>query len=374
MRRSPILLTDELSTRINAATDWILRSHAACNFTGSSAYYAPVWGWACPYPETTGYIIPTLCAVTARNRRDDTLQAACRMADWLVSIQSEEGSFPSGIWNQKKRNKPSVFNTAQVVSGLTELAIRTRQDRYRAAAEKAVTWIVACQDADGRWTRHSYLTGYSPSYYSYVCWPLATYATAFVLPRAEEAARRGLRAILEDRTKRNSFVNWSFIPKTAAFTHTIGYTLHGLIEAARTLADESVLSAGATSAETLMRRVELAGGLAGRYNDSWEGDYSFICVVGHFQIALTWLTLYQRTFDPRLLNSAVKLVENAISYQRVRTRNANTRGAIPGSGPFWGRYMRFRYPNWGAKFLIDTFLKLEECISNWSVHGVPSHV
>jgi len=32
------------------------------------------------------------------------------------------------------------------------------------------------------------------------------------------------------------------------------------------------------------------------------------------------------------------------------------RGAIAGSYPLWGRYLRWRYPNWAAKFFLDALL------------------
>ncbi len=32
---------------------------------------------------------------------------------------------------------------------------------------------------------------------------------------------------------------------------------------------------------------------------------------------------------------------------------AAVRGAIAGSYPIWGRYSRFEFPNWAAKFFVD---------------------
>ena len=35
------------------------------------------------------------------------------------------------------------------------------------------------------------------------------------------------------------------------------------------------------------------------------------------------------------------------------------RGGIAGSAPFYGRYERFTYPNWAAKFYVDALLTLQ---------------
>jgi hypothetical protein len=33
--------------------------------------------------------------------------------------------------------------------------------------------------------------------------------------------------------------------------------------------------------------------------------------------------------------------------------NKDLYGALAGSAPLWGDYMRFRYPNWAPKFFLD---------------------
>jgi hypothetical protein len=38
---------------------------------------------------------------------------------------------------------------------------------------------------------------------------------------------------------------------------------------------------------------------------------------------------------------------------------------VPGSQPIWGEYLRYRYPNWAAKFHLDALLLL--------VRGVDAH-
>ena len=37
----------------------------------------------------------------------------------------------------------------------------------------------------------------------------------------------------------------------------------------------------------------------------------------------------------------------------LMARAAAVRGAIAGSHPIWGRYSRFEFPNWAAKFFVD---------------------
>ena len=69
MRKAVLNFTDERSrwavtpaalTRVRAALDWLARSQDATGNGGSAAYYSPWLGWSRAYPETSGYIVPTL--------------------------------------------------------------------------------------------------------------------------------------------------------------------------------------------------------------------------------------------------------------------------------------------------------------------------
>ena len=345
---------------VKAAAEWLGRSQDATGCGGSAAYWAPFIGWAEPYPETSGYIAPTLW------RCDDVLpgagyaERARRMVDWLVSIQSDEGWFPGGKWKPGVEGTPSVFNTAQILFGLVEAALRTGEDRYRDAAEKAAAWLVGSQQADGQWSIGHYREGYQPSYYAHVCWPLALYWTTFGDDKTEHAVRRALDVVLSTRTEKGSFTNWAFAPGKPAFTHTIAYTIQGLLESSFLLdAWEPYGQVACDSAERLMRYYEIRHRLAGAYDLDWKGVGWYRCLTGHCQLASTWLHLYQSNEDARFLNAAVRALEEVSRLQRLNAGSDGVRGGIAGSSPLYGRYMMFRYPNWAAKFFIDAMLDLE---------------
>src|SRR5437868_6164422 len=100
-----------IRAHVRAAADWLGRSQDAAGCGGSAAYWAPLVGWADPYPETTGYIVPTLWRCADVFGEAAYGERARHMADWLVSIQSAEGWFAGGTWRADGRGSPSVFNT-----------------------------------------------------------------------------------------------------------------------------------------------------------------------------------------------------------------------------------------------------------------------
>ena len=62
-----------------------------------------------PYPEVSGYFIPTLLAWNEKDR-------AFAYGRWLLTIQRDDGS-----WGDPNLNEPYAFDTGQVIKGLLAL-------------------------------------------------------------------------------------------------------------------------------------------------------------------------------------------------------------------------------------------------------------
>jgi len=102
---------------LSAAIDWLFHSQDVTDCGGSAAYYSLLTGWAGPYPETSGYILPTLYDYAEYADSSDDLarsaearNRARRLAEWLVTTQLDSGAFPGGV-DPGPESDPSVFNT-----------------------------------------------------------------------------------------------------------------------------------------------------------------------------------------------------------------------------------------------------------------------
>lgn len=355
---------------VRAALDWLCASQDAAGAGGSCAYYVPWWGWFPPYPETTGYIIPTLLRAATAYGNPDYAARALRMGEWLLTLQMPDGAFPGGLYRAGRPGRPSVFNTAQILFGFCAAHEHSKDPRFREAAESGAAWLVREQDDDGRWRKHAYCPGFSPSYYAHVCLPLSLVWKHWGDEDVLQSVERGLEAVLSDRLENGAFRNWGFRPGTPAFTHTIGYTFQGLLECARNLGDWDRFGApAADSCARLMRRCEIAGRIAGSYDGKWAGDFRFACLTGHCQLASAWLRVYERDGDPRYLNVALKALDEVIRRQRHCPNRPHLHGAIAGSHPLQGSYLTFRYPNWAAKFFTDAMMDLDAHLSGFVTGG-----
>lgn len=317
-------------------------------------------GWADAYPETTGYLVPTLYDAADRlhDARWETL--ATRWTDWLKTVQNPEGWFSAGVVSREA--VPAVFNTAQALQGLVTSYLKTGDADTRQAATQASTWLVANQEANGRWRSHAYRRGYSPAYYSRVAFPLAQAGRALDDPSALVAARRSLDDIV-DREREGAWIaDVGFTPGRSAFLHTIAYTVEGLIEGGILSGHQAAVHLGRRAATKLLVRFEVDRHLGGAYGPSWAPTSWYRCITGEAQMACIWLRDSRREKDLRSLNAALKVIDRVL---QARWRLPGFGGAIPGSKPFLGRYVPLRFPNWAAKFTADGLLERSRTLAWW---------
>src|SRR6266545_2664622 len=82
-----------------AALEWLARAQDATGDGGIARGYSLAWdpyfksrGWQPAYPETTGYIVPTLYVAAQHLDRPDLAERAERAARWEVEIQLPSGA------------------------------------------------------------------------------------------------------------------------------------------------------------------------------------------------------------------------------------------------------------------------------------------
>lgn len=354
---------------LRAAMEWLCRAQDVAG-AGVSGGYSWLDGWLPPYPETTGYIIPTFIAYAAFTGDGGYVDRAVRMGEWELSVQMPSGAIPGGIG---LNNYPIVFNTGQVILGWTALHRKTQEARYLDAARSAAAWLVSVQEADGRWCRYDFHD--VPHVYSTrVAWPMLE---VWELTRDDVlriAVERHIEWVLGQTNERGWFKYMAFTPEAIPYTHTIAYTLRGLIECAFRLEGpicERIWAAVTKACESILlyyeRRKRDPRGwpamLPGRLDGNWRSTDRYSCLTGNVQVANVMIRLYERGGDVRYLNAALKLIDQTKATQPMHTSNPSIRGAVAGSYPIWGGYIRFGFPNWAAKFLADAIMMADAAMA-----------
>jgi Prenyltransferase and squalene oxidase repeat len=352
-RRPPAAAGASLADPIDAALGWLCRSQDRVGTGGVGCY--EFYRWTAGYPEVTGYIIPTLWDCSRELGREDLEARAIRMAEWELGIQRPEGGFEGGY--EGDAEPPVVFNTGQVIRGLLRTAEETGESRYLDAAARAGAWIVANQDEDGSWTRANF-KGMKRVYDSYVSAPLARLAAATGEEAFASAAVRNCEFVLSRQRPNGWFELCDNNPRfnDAPLTHTICYTVDGLLETGQVLGEPRFVSAATRTADRLLAIVEPSPELPARLGADWEPRARYVCLTGAAQLGVILMRLHQATGEPRYLEASRALVSFLVGVQRMSSAGAPRRGALPGSYPAWGFYAPLKLPSWATKYLVDLLL------------------
>ncbi len=347
---------------LRAVAGWLTRAQDATPDGGISWGYTLRRGWMPSYPETTGYIVPTLLALGDRLGDAELEARAERAIRFLYGLQLESGAFP-GARVDENLTEPSVFNTGQIVNGLVAWHRRSGEQEALDRALRAGDWLIGVQDDDGAWRRHIY-NGLAVTYTAHASSWLAELGRQAGSDRHLAAAVRHAEWVL---TRQDGQSGWfDDAGFTAAdhrarrsVTHTIVYVLAGLLATAEAAERDDIRVAVVRGARPMAARLMDSGWLPGILDARWEGRAGYACLTGTAQAALLWYRLAETTAAPELLEPAGAAVELVAAAQRPSDRDPGVRGGIAGSDPIWGAYLGFTYPNWAAKFYADALLAAE---------------
>ncbi len=349
---------DEAALR--AAADWLAAAQDSQADGGIAGRYKLAQGWTSSYPETTGYIIPTLLKLADVWDEPGWHDRVSRAVDFLLGLQLPDGAFPGGEVREN-RTLPSPFNSAQILHGLTNWVQRTKDTRAQAAAGRCAAWLMSVQDADGAFRRHFYLD-VAATYSAYLsCW-LAEYGAAFGDSAARASAERHLDWVLGHQDKQTGWFDLAGFTveqhrDRTAYTHTIAYTIAGVMTTSLLLGREDGIAAARRASEGVMRRLELSHRLPGMLDWRWREVEHPQCLTGNAQMALIWFALTRHGGDWRFANAGLKALDLVKAAQHRKRANPGIAGGIGGSDPIWGSYIPKALPNWAAKYFVDGLIE-----------------
>ncbi len=327
-----------------AAADWLLEAQRAVDGGGYAHSFHLLRGWQPAYPETTGYILPTLCAVAARTDRGvyrDSVGAAVR---WLRSIQAADGSFAD------LSGRPQVFDTGQILIGFNGLLVNAPDLANLGTARRAALWLCAMQEPDGSFVRGAY-NGIPHSYYTRVGAALAVAGRLLADDRIREAGLNNLRWTVAQQQANGFFRHLSF-DASPPYLHTMVYVIEGLLDGYDETAEAALFDAAWTFAEKLREVTRRDGILRSQYKADYGVANAGKCLTGLAQWAAVAFRLSRHLKDAAWYRTGSAVLE-FVKSQQFFCRDARLRGGLPGSDPIWGSYMRASLPNWGVKFFID---------------------
>lgn len=349
---------DELSKHdiLGLILDWLClaQDSNASGDRGVARHFALSGGWGASYPETTGYIIPTMLELSGDFPEKGLEGRATQMADWLVSIQLPSGGFAgSTVDNIGKYPDPVVFNTGQILIGLAAAEERL-PGRYIDPLNSAARWLMDVQDENGSWERGSspVANGGIRAYDTHVAFGLLEAGRVTGEKSCIDAACSNLDFTLDLQQENGWFRNCCLSDKDRPLTHTIGYTLRGFWEGFERTGKKSYLNSCMITSQSICETVKRKGFLPGRLNKEWDSSEDWQCLTGNSQIAHVLFRLFSETGNELYLAVGDILLGKVLDSIAVKGPDWIV-GAVAGSQPVSGGYLAYQWINWGAKFTAD---------------------
>lgn len=341
------LESDEKHLRRAAA--WLLAAQRATGGGGYAHSYHLATGWKPPYPETTGYIVPSLRRLS--DKLGDTVLGASVAAAhrWLTTIQEPEGNF------RDLAGCAQVFDTGQILIGLNDVVEHGPASSSRVALIRAATWLTSVQEHDGSFVAFAY-GGRPHAYYARVGAALLTAGRVADDEHFRQAGLKNLDWTLKQQEPNGFFRNLSFANEPP-FLHTMMYVIEGLLDGYAETGYERFLASARHFADRLR---EMAAARDGLLRSQYRVDYGVAnperCLTGLAQWSAIAFRFARLLDDSRWRTEGRKSLD-FVKQKQIVCADPALNGGIFGSAPIHGRYMRFAIPNWGVKFFIDALLE-----------------
>jgi len=351
-----------IEEHIQGAIQWICNAQDAFGDGGVARSYSMIHnpyfkrrGWIPSYPETTGYIIPTMFEYAHRTGRQDIADRAIRMTEWECRVQMENGAVQGGTIDQPPT--PAIFNTGQVIFGWIRAFHETKRQRYLDCAIKAARFLVAQQEEDGSWRKA--LSNYASSkmnFYTYntrTAWALLELYNETGIEEFKHSAVRNVEFALRQQIENGWFRSNCLNDPSQPLVHTIAYCVRGILEIGVRLQNDHYLALAQKAADALLIRRRPDGSLAGRFNERWEATVTWRCLTGEAQMAGIWGRLYQLTGNYEYYEGLTTTAAALRRVQLLHTEHPGIYGGISGAEPIHGQYGQYEILNWAVKFFVD---------------------
>jgi hypothetical protein len=346
----------DLELHLLEGLEWLKRAQDAGTNRGVS--YGVDFGGAFleSYPETTGYIIPTLLKLADYYNDGSLLQRALEMGDWESAVQMDNGAVMGGRLNSNPT--PAVFNTGMVLLGWSALVKRTGNLKCENSLRRACNWLLSVQESDGDWRRGNslYANAHSTVYNVKAAWGLCEAGSVADIPAAVDGAVRNAEFCLSKQSPNGWFSDCCLTDGSQPLLHTIAYSMQGLVGIGTIVHRADFIEAAIRTADSLVGLMDKDGFIPGRIGPDFKGTVDWCCLTGTAQTAIVWGRLFQLTGNAAYKNAMHCANAYLMRHHDIENSDTCLRGGVPGSWPVWGDYGRLMILNWATNFFVESLL------------------
>jgi len=273
------------------------------------------------------------------------------LVKWLLRTQRRDGTFPGG-YGDFMNQSPVVFNNGLIIHGLLDYYNAEGGNDLIDACRNSADWLLKVQSPDGSWRQYTF---HQLSSNTLTASALIRLAGITGNNAYKEAGIKNINFALGLQTPEGYFKGNGFSSDPFAFNITIGYAIAGLLEAGILEGDNTWKDAALKAIIPIVNHVEQNGFLVGEFNEDFSSKASFACLPGSCLVAILAYKLSSITGITELKNKADLLVDYVKSRQ-LDSKFKFISGGISGSYPISGDYCSYEITSWGVRYFIEAVM------------------
>lgn len=347
------------TTHLNRSLRWFKASLLPDG--GASAKYSMMTHEVAPgYPMTTAMWIPALLKI--KNKYPEiyhdvmgTTDITGDLVNWVLLTQRRDGTFP-GSFGDFMNQPPRVFNNGVIIRNLLRYYETNQREDVLNACIQSAEWLLKVQSNDGSWRQFTFhqlssntITGAALIRLGQICNE----------PKYVEAGEKNIRFAIGLQSENGYFRGNGFDSASSAYTITIGYALNGILQAAELTGNDDYIKSALNGLVPVLNLVRKDGFLVGEIDEQFRSQSSFTCLPGNALLAMASYHLSKMTGNSDLKLRG-DLLTDYLKSRQMDSQTPTISGGISGSWPISGNYCSYEIPSWAVRYFTEALLLQDE--------------
>jgi hypothetical protein len=273
------------------------------------------------------------------------------LVNWILRTQRRDGTFPAS-YGDFMNQPPRVFNNGMIIHGLLDYYNATNRGDILDACVSSADWLLRVQSADGSWRQFTF---HQLSSNTYTAAALIRLAAITGNNKYRIAGEKNIAFALSLQSPNGYFKGNGFDSSPSAFTITIAYAIAGILEAGVLTGNDEWKKAAFNGLMPVLNLVNQNGFLVGEIDENFNSESSFTCLPGNSLLAISAYKLASLTHHSELKDKA-DLLTNHVKSKQMKSKIPAIEGGVPGSWPISGNYCSYEIPSWSVRYFTEAVM------------------
>lgn len=311
---------------------------------------------AAGYPMAAAMWIPVLMEIRKQfpecyHEVMGTADLTSDLAGWVMLTQRRDGTFPASFGDFMNQ-PPRVFNNGVIINSLLDFYEATKREDVLQACIQSAQWLLKVQSNDGSWRQFTFhqlssntITGSALIRLGQICGE-----RQFI-----QAGESNISFATGLQAENGYFRGNGFDSAPSAYTITIGYAINGILQASRLTGNQNWLNAAIKGLVPVLNLTRKDGFLVGEVDEQFRSESSFSCLPGNSLIAIAAYRAASMSGNNDLKLRA-DLLTDYLKTKQMKSQTPAISGGLPGSWPISGNYCSYEIPSWAVRYFTEAVI------------------